>query len=85
MADYHYVPDGLHPVPYVRERVEDGVRTDLSLDDTNVYPIESSGDGRDGRRFLVVVGEPCPIVLQPSREFTSQPLQVPAADDLESL
>ena len=79
------MPDRLHPVPDVGEGVEDGVRADLRLDDANVDPVEPSGNDRDGRRFLVVVGEPCPIVLQPSRELTSQPLQIPTANDLESL
>ena len=62
MADHHDVPDRLHPVPYVGERVEDGVRADLRLDDANVDPVEPSGDGRDGRRFLVVEWKSCPVV-----------------------
>ena len=85
MADYHYVPDGLHPVPYVRERVEDRVHPDFRPYNPNVKVIKPPGDGGNGCRFLVVMGEPNPIVLQSSRELTSQPLQIPTANDLESL
>ena len=85
MADHHDVPDRLRPVPYVRERVEDRVHPDFRPYNPNVNVIKPLGDGGDGRRFLVVIGEPRPIVVQPSRELPPQPLQVPGADGLKSL
>ena len=62
MADHHDVPDRLHPVPQVGECVEDGIRADLRLDDSHIDAVEPSGDGRDGRRFLVVERKPNPVV-----------------------
>ena len=70
MADYHYVSDGLHPVPNVREGVEDRVHPDFRPYNPNVKVIKPPGDGGDGFRLLIVVGEPRPVVLQPALEPT---------------
>ena len=85
MADYHYVTDGLHPVPYVRERVENRVHPDFRPYNPNVNVIKPPGDGGNGLRLLIVVGKPSPILFQPARQFPSQPLQIATADDLKPL
>ena len=70
LADHYDVPDRLHSVPHVGERVEDGIRPDFCPYNLDVDAIYPPGDGGDGFQLLIVVGEPCPVVLQPALEPT---------------